>query len=99
MHIHLVHDCMTPFESAPPLPGQHDAATRAVRMHLERALACLAAGDVAGARAAASMAAAPAADHEIVVERDGRSYKSGARTVSLQRRGNLRRILLALVEK
>jgi hypothetical protein len=90
---------MTPFESAPPLPGHHDAETRAVRMHLERALACLAAGDVVGARAAASMAATPAADDEIVVERDGRVYRRGGRSVSLQRRGNLRRILLALVDK
>lgn len=90
---------MTPFETAPPLPGHHDAEVRAVRMHLERALVCLAAGDVAGARAAASMAAAPAADDEILVERDGRAYRRGHRAVSLQRRGNLRRILLALVEK
>lgn len=42
---------------------------------------------------------APAPDHALVVERDGRGYAYGARTVSLQRRGNLRRILQALVEK
>jgi hypothetical protein len=69
-----------------------------IESHLSRALACLARGDVNGARDAAR-AAASARDGELVVDEDCRGFSFAGRNVSLLRSGRLRNIFEALVQR
>jgi DNA-binding response OmpR family regulator len=82
---------MTPFESAPSSPSLRDQLTRAI--------AALDRGDVDEAQSIIQHAATENVPRvDLTVTSDGSSYRVNNRRVSLMRRGNLRRILVALVD-